>query len=302
MPPIFKLTAPEFDAHRAGVDVGVPSGIGTSEGHSRSHGKPQLSNFGPTNADVRQFQDKSERNAKRRRMCVYKIAPLRDPRWDGFLSSEPRASIFHTTAWLEALRRTYGYDPVVYTTSPPGSELRNGVVFCEVKSWLTGRRLVSLPFSDHCEPLVDDPQELRTILGALEKRTEQSQAWNYIEMRPVQYHEIKTSFHESTCNYVLHRLDLAPSSSQLFGALHKGSTQRKIRRAEREGLGYEDGRSESLLLIFYRLLILTRRRHGVPPQPLLWFRKLIDCLGEAVQIRVAFHGSRPNCGHTDASL
>jgi len=233
---------------------------------------------------------------------VYQIPPLGDPRWENFLGSEPRTSIFHTTAWLEALRRTYGYDPIVYTTSPPDRELRNGVVFCQVKSWLTGRRLVSLPFSDHCEPLVDGPQELRTILGALEKGTEHSQAWNYIEMRPVQYHEIKTNFHESTRNYVLHRLDLARSSNQLFGAFQKGSTQRKIRRAEREGLGYEDGRSESLLLIFYRLLILTRRRHGVPPQPLLWFRKLIDCLGEAVQIRVAFHGSRPNCGHTDASL
>jgi len=293
MPPIFKLTAPEFDAHRADVNVVVPSDTGTNEDRSRPHGKSQLSNFAPTNARVRQLQGKSERKKKRRRMCVYKLAPLCDPRWENFLDSEPRASIFHTTAWLEALQRTYGYDPIVYTTSPPDNELRNGVVFCQVTSWLTGRRLVSLPFSDHCEPLVDDPQELQTILGALEKGTEHSQAWNYVELRPLRHDEIKTNFHESTCNYVLHRLDLAPSSSQLFAAFHKGSTQRKIRRAEREGLRYEDGRSESLLLIFYRLLILTRRRHGVPPQPLMWFRNLIDCLGEALQIRVAFHGFRP---------
>ncbi len=226
-------------------------------------------------------------------MSVYKIAPLRDPRWEDFLPSEPRASIFHSSAWLEALRRTYGYDPIVYTTSPPGRELQNGVVFCQVKSWLTGHRLVSLPFSDHCESLVDNPQEMRAILGALEKGTEHSQAWDYIEVRPLRYREINTSFHESTFDYALHRLDLAPSLSQLFANLHKDSTQRKIRRAEREMLRYEEGRSESLLSSFYRLLILTRRRRGVPPQPLLWFRNLIDCLGEALQIRVAFEGSRP---------
>ncbi|MHB8541720.1 MAG: GNAT family N-acetyltransferase [Candidatus Acidiferrales bacterium] len=226
-------------------------------------------------------------------MLVYKIAPLRNPRWENFLGSQPCASIFHGTAWLEALRRTYGYEPIVYTTSPAGSELRNGVVFCQVESWLTGRRLVSLPFSDHCEPLFDDPEELGLILGALEDGSERSRAWDYIEMRPLCHHEIKTSFHQSTYDYALHRLDLAPSLSQLFGGLHRDSTQRKIRRAERELLRYEDGRSESLLSSFYRLLILTRRRRGVPPQPLQWFRNLIDCLGEALQIRVAFQGSRP---------
>ncbi|HVB59224.1 MAG TPA: GNAT family N-acetyltransferase [Candidatus Acidoferrales bacterium] len=226
-------------------------------------------------------------------MPVYKTAPLHDPRWENFLGRRHCASIFHTTGWLEALRRTYGYEPIVYTTSPPGRELRNGVVFCQVESWLTGRRLVSLPFSDHCETLVDDPDELRFILGALEEGSERPRTWNYIEMRPLRHHEIKTNFHRSTYDYALHRLDLAPSLSQLFGGFHKDSTQRKIRRAEREMLRYEEGSSESLLSSFYRLLIVARRRHGVPPQPLQWFRNLIDCLGESLQIRIAFQGSRP---------
>lgn len=286
-----KLTASKLATHCCNGNSLLRSAR-TRCDHCPADGNPQSRNSVSANVGVRQFLGTAEDNAKSR-MSIYKTAPLRDPRWEHFLESELRASIFHTTGWLEALRRTYRYEPIVYTTSPPSEEIRNGVVFCQVKSWLTGHRLVSLPFSDHCEPLVDDPQELRTILGVLEKGTERSPAWNYIEMRPLRHHEIETNFHESTCNYVLHRLDLAPNSNQLFAAFHKGSTQRKIRRAEREGLRYEDGRSESLLLIFYRLLILTRRRHGVPPQPLLWFRNLIDCLGEALQIRVAFHGSRP---------
>ena len=74
---------------------------------------------------------------------------------DGLVERHPKASVFHTPAWLQALRWTYGDEPVVFTTSPPTAELTNGVVFCRVKSWLTGRRLISLPFSDHCEPLCD---------------------------------------------------------------------------------------------------------------------------------------------------
>jgi hypothetical protein len=87
---------------------------------------------------------------------VYRVDPLRDPRWKQFIAKDQRSSIFHTPEWLDALRRTYGYVPVVLTTSPPDVPLRNGIALCSVSSWLTGERLVSLPFSDHCELLVND--------------------------------------------------------------------------------------------------------------------------------------------------
>jgi lipid II:glycine glycyltransferase (peptidoglycan interpeptide bridge formation enzyme) len=68
--------------------------------------------------------------------------------------------------------------------------------------------------------------------------------------------------------------------------------QRKIRRAEREALYYEEGRSEPLLNKFYDLLLLTRRRHRLPPQPIRWFRHLIACLGDRLKIRVASKDGR----------
>ena len=42
---------------------------------------------------------------------------------------------------------------------------------------------------------------------------------------------------------VLHRLDLTAPSDQLFRSFHKDCIQRKIRRAERENLAYEEGSS-----------------------------------------------------------
>ena len=38
---------------------------------------------------------------------------------------------------------------------------------------------------------------------------------------------------------------------------------------------------------------MTRRRHRIPPQPKQWFRNLLDCFGEAAQIRIAFKNQRP---------
>ncbi|MEK7349845.1 MAG: hypothetical protein AAB177_03170, partial [Nitrospirota bacterium] len=77
---------------------------------------------------------------------IYTIDPLRDDRWAELTARHPRSSVFHTSGWLRALQTTYGYEPVAFTTSPPSRELKNALLFCVVRSWLTGDRLVSLPF------------------------------------------------------------------------------------------------------------------------------------------------------------
>jgi hypothetical protein len=220
------------------------------------------------------------------------IEPLKDRRWDEFVCRHPRASVFHSTGWLEALSRTYGYEPIAYTTSPADRRLENGMVFCRVESWLTGRRLVSLPFSDHCEPLVDTPEDLEIIAVALEQEARCGH-WRYVELRPLQRFEIVTPLHHATIPYTLHKLDLSPDIDTLFRNCHKNSTQRKILRADREGLLYREGPTEELLEHFYRLLANTRKRHSRPPQPRMWFVNLIDCFGDALKIRVAFKGDQP---------
>jgi hypothetical protein len=222
---------------------------------------------------------------------IYTLDPLRDSRWPELLQRHPDASVFHSRGWLETLHRTYGYEPVTYTTSPPGGELANALVFCRIDSWLTGRRLVSLPFSDHSDPLSDSEDTLCAMLGHLE-RERRSQRWKYIEVRPLRPSAATAGFETSTA-FFFHRVDLSPPLHAVFSRFHKGCIQRKIRRAEREGLTYEAGRSEDLLRKFYALLVVTCRRKRLPPQPVEWFRNLVACLGETVTLHVASKGARP---------
>jgi CelD/BcsL family acetyltransferase involved in cellulose biosynthesis len=215
------------------------------------------------------------------------IKPLLDARWDGFLRRHSSASVFHSTAWLNALSRTYGYESIAYTTSSPGQDLENALVFCRVESWLTGRRLVSLPFSDHCDPLVTSNQELAVLTGAVEQEC-RLRRWSYLEMRPLCPIEMATSLRNTEVAYAFHRLDLEPSIDSIFGNFHKSSIQRKIRRADRERLQYCEGSDEALLHDFYKLFELTRRRHGSPPQPRKWFSNLKRCFGKDLKVRIAY--------------
>jgi lipid II:glycine glycyltransferase (peptidoglycan interpeptide bridge formation enzyme) len=86
---------------------------------------------------------------------------------------------------------------------------------------------------------------------------------------------------------------LRKSKQELFQSFHKNCVQRKIRRAEREQLVCEEGTSESLLQRFYELLVITRRRQHLPPQPLSWFRALVAEFGDSLKIRVASKGNLP---------
>ena len=228
-------------------------------------------------------------------MTVYQIDPLRDSRWAKLVESHPQSTVFHTTGWLEALRRSYGYQPVVLTTTGSGDALKNGLLLCKVSSWLTGTRLVSLAFSDHCQPLVDDPAELLALLKFLETSVS-DKGREYVEIRPLSGFdpEVESASHAAISDsYYLHLLDLRPPLEVLFKSFHRSCVQRKLERAKREELRIEEGRSENLLRDFYRLLVMTRRRHRIPPQPFEWFRNLIEYLGDQVVIRVAFKEKAP---------
>lgn len=217
---------------------------------------------------------------------TYEIDPLYDSRWSELVAAHPHASVFHTREWLIALKIAYGYRPFVLTTSSPDDSLTDGIAFCEIDSWLTGRRLVSLPFSDHCDPLVTDAESLKALL-LYASQMAQVKHFKRIELRP------RTVIGDQVAGFcpkngaLLHRLDLKYPSDHLFRNFHKDCIQRKIRRAERENLRYEEGNSEAQLLDFYRLMTITRRRHGLPPQPIRWLRALIESFGSDLKIRIA---------------
>ena len=147
--------------------------------------------------------------------------------------------------------------------------------------------MVSLPFSDHCEPLLDSAETFTAIAQEL-KREFDAGKWNYIELRPKNdISDIDGVVKALPC--FLHELDLTPAKEDLLRKTHKSCIQAPIRRAERDGIEYESGNSERLLRAFFRLMVQTRRRQELPPQPIEWFRNLISCMGDRLRIRVAFY-------------
>src|SRR5262245_12602717 len=149
-------------------------------------------------------------NMSPRQNGVWAFNPLFDDRWADLISCHPSPSVFNTRGWLTALQSSYGCDPIAFKTSSPPEPLTTALLVCRLRSGLTGSRLVSLPFSDHCEPWVKDSDQFKALCGYAESYRE-SEGWKYVEMRSA--NAILDFEGRFTCSstHQLHRLDLRPS-------------------------------------------------------------------------------------------
>ena len=222
---------------------------------------------------------------------LHQLDPFEESRWEQLVLQHPAASVFHTRGWLRALQQTYGYEPVVITTAGPNSEIATALVFCRIRTWAGGYRWVSLPFSDHCAPL-GNTSEVAEMMEAFAQKLGHGA---YVEVRAIASKYLFPASFSCGDAFVFHSLDLRPELDSIFNRFHKDCIQRKIRRAEREGLDCREGGPE-LLDDFFRMYLLTRRRHGVPPAPRKWFANVIANLGAAAKLRLAYHRQRAVAG------
>jgi lipid II:glycine glycyltransferase (peptidoglycan interpeptide bridge formation enzyme) len=77
----------------------------------------------------------------------------------------------------------------------------------------------------------------------------------------------------ASAEYLSHDLDLTGGEESLFSR-YRPNVHRNIRKAEREGISVSEDGTPNGLMEFYRLNCLTRREHGLPPQPVRFFEHL----------------------------
>lgn len=198
------------------------------------------------------------------------VRPSDHPDWNTLLDAEAGFSIFHTAEWADILTRSYGYRPAYFVCrGEKGVESLLAVM--EVKSRLTGIRGVSLPFTDACEPVTADAQTFQKLwdqavsLGRKRK-------WKYLEIRGGQNH---LADKPSSAVHIGHRLDLARGTDAIYAGL-RDSTRRNIKKARSEKVEVNIANTLPAMEDFCRLNAMTRKEHGLPPQPHRFFQQLYD--------------------------
>jgi hypothetical protein len=217
--------------------------------------------------------------------------PLDVPEWDDLLLQSGDHSFFHTRAWAHVLCDTYGYVPV-YLIRKLNSRFHLLLPLMEAGGWFAGRRGVSLPFTDFCDAFCAEP-EMPDDLFADVEALGHKQGWRSVELRGF----APISNATPALYYYEHSIKLSTDTHALFGQFHD-SIRRSIRKTDREDIRCTVEDSESAIRTFYRLNCLTRREHGLPPQPLAFFLSLyrrILAKGQGAVV-LAFFKGKPMAG------
>src|SRR5689334_16612566 len=91
-------------------------------------------------------------------------------------------SLSHDDAWLGLIARVYGYSSVVLTTHDATGRVTGRLPLCLMRSPLTGRRLVSLPFTDHAPLQADDAASAADLIEQA-VRLARAERVRYLELR-----------------------------------------------------------------------------------------------------------------------
>lgn len=202
------------------------------------------------------------------------IDPLQVPDWDRRVARFPGATVFHSRGWIRVLHDTYGHRPCYLCLEQAGQWLAC-LPLAEVRSPLTGRRAVSLPFTDLCPCLHTDSTAARALWSALTRRARQL-GWRRVELRSA---EVVPPNTPPSLEFLGHCLDLRPGPDTLRAHMDSAA-RRSLRKALDSGLQTDIATDPAAMADYYRLHCLTRKRHGLPPQPWRFFQNLQRCLVE----------------------
>jgi hypothetical protein len=195
------------------------------------------------------------------------INPLKENNWNDLVKNYSDCSFFHSTNWANVLRESYNYFPFYFVTYTSEGEVRSIIPFMEISSFLTGKRGVSLPFSDYCEPLCDN--NFDDLFSEI-KNYAAANKWKTIEFRGGNKFFPQV---EPSSFYYHHVLDLQPGEEKIFSNF-SSNNKRNIKKALRENVKIEMLTSLEATDQFYQLNCMTRKKHGLPPQPYYFFKNI----------------------------
>ncbi len=200
-------------------------------------------------------------------MNVMCIDPQSDPLWKRLIT-QYESNTFHSPNWMRVLTATYGFPVQAYVVTDAAGEPVAGLPFCRIED-IRGKRLVALPFSDYCDPLVGEAAHWHLLL---DKLLEEKAPF---AIRPLHNAVALTDERLTLVNRAKwHGLDLRPDLDTLWQSLHS-SARRAIRKAEKNGIVAQAARSKEDLRAFFELHLSVRKyKYRLLAQPYLFLENI----------------------------
>jgi CelD/BcsL family acetyltransferase involved in cellulose biosynthesis len=202
-------------------------------------------------------------------MNIICIDPCTDPLWQKLIN-QYRSDAFHSPEWMKVLTATYGFTVRAYVILDNIGGPVAGIPFCRIED-IRGKRIVSLPFSDYCDPLVGEQSHWRPLV---DKLLEEQVS---VTVRPLHSDIALTDTRLTLVNKAKwHKIDLCPDLDTLWSGLHS-SARRAIRKAQQSDIVVQPARDKKDLRAFFELhLDIRKYKYRLLAQPYLFLESIWD--------------------------
>ena len=209
------------------------------------------------------------------RLRIRPFEPGDEVRWDAFVECCPEATFFHRSAWRSILEEVFGHRSH-YLIAERDDAVVGILPLAEIKSFLFGHSLISLPFCVYGGAAVVE-QEALAALHAHARELGQKLGASHLELRDRQQRE---SAWPQQDLYVTFRKEILPEVEANMLAI-----PRKQRAMVRKGIKNDlVSHIDADVERFFALYAANVHRHGTPPLPKKYFLALRHAFGADCEV------------------
>lgn len=210
-------------------------------------------------------------------MPIVIVDPWKDARWDAYVASHPRATVYHTGGWIRIVCETGSYPSLCLLHEHEG-RVTGVMPLAAVDSPLTGRRISTLPFSDVCFALADDAATASALLDHA-KAIRLDRRAKFHEMRGLPALRdgsgMEASGYARSGHFYNFVIPLAGDPEAVRMTFSRTGVRQTITKGIKLGVTVRMGEARDLDA-FYTLYVRNRLRHGIPPQPKRLFSAILE--------------------------
>jgi len=190
--------------------------------------------------------------------------------WDKYVEQNIDHTPYHLFAWLAAIESAYSHQ-VYYFVAKQNSKFVGVLPLVNIRIPFKGNSLCSLPFCDVGGCLADNNE----IKEALELNA--STLKSKLKSKSIEYRELVEISDDSQFEgkKVSMLLPLASTSEELLSGF-KSKLRSQIRKAEKNGLTYKLGISQSFIDEFYQVFSENMHRLGSPVHSKQWIESICE--------------------------
>lgn len=218
-------------------------------------------------------------------------------RWDSYVKTHPDANLYHLSFFRSVVEKTYGHRSLYFQAIDENSQIRGILPLFFIRSLISGKELVSLPFCDYGGILADSPEISQLLFHKAEELMRKLKC-NNIELRQISkqpfFNHKKTVFTANASvktTKVRMFLDLPDSADTLFSSF-PAKLRSQIHKPQKDGCTCLNGGVE-LLNDFYDVFLFNMRDLGSPVHSKQIIQNMLISYPRSSYIFVVYHSQTP---------